>query len=60
MSTIAVEPIQIPHWAWLAVAAASLGAYLVTLDNGILLQTFAERAHEFFHDGRHFLGAPCH
>ena len=59
-TTVAVEQIQIPRWAWLVVAAASLGAYLVTLDNGAVLRSGANLAHELFHDRRHFLGVPCH
>ena len=29
-------------------------------DNGLLLQSTMLNAHEFFHDGRHLLGVPCH
>jgi hypothetical protein len=54
-----VEPISVPAWAWLLVAAAALGVYLMTLDN-TLLASAAETTHEFFHDARHFIGVPCH
>lgn len=57
---VALEQVQVPAWAWLALVAAALAAYLVSLDNGLALGGFAEQAHELFHDGRHFLGVPCH
>ena len=49
-----------PVWAWAVVALALTLAYLVTLDNGAVLRSGASLAHELFHDGRHFLGVPCH
>lgn len=52
--------VAVPPWAWLVVALALLAAYLVTLENGALLSTSANTLHEFFHDGRHLLGVPCH
>ena len=55
-----VERVQSPAWVWILVALAAFGLYLMTMDNGAVLQGFAEQAHEFFHDGRHFLGVPCH
>jgi hypothetical protein len=55
----APEQISVPLWAWFVVAAAAFAVYLMTLDNTVLGAT-AERAHEFFHDARHFIGAPCH
>jgi hypothetical protein len=57
---VAAEQVRIPVWAWLAVAAAAMTVYAVSLDNGFVLQGLANQAHEFFHDGRHFLGVPCH
>ncbi len=56
----ALERVQVPAWAWLLVALAALGVYLMSLDNGAVLQSVAHRAHELFHDGRHFLSVPCH
>lgn len=53
------EAIAVPAWAWLLVAVAAFGIYLMTLDNTVLAG-MAESAHEFFHDARHFVGAPCH
>lgn len=54
------EQLRIPVWAWLVLLTAVLAVYLVSLDNGFVLQGLAHRAHEFFHDGRHLLGVPCH
>ncbi|MDQ2826266.1 MAG: CbtB-domain containing protein, partial [Actinomycetota bacterium] len=31
-----------------------------TLENGTTLRAGATVVHELFHDGRHFLGVPCH
>ncbi len=51
---------RVPVWAWAVAALALTLAYLVALDNGAVLQSAANLAHEMFHDGRHFLGVPCH
>jgi hypothetical protein len=53
------EPISVPAWAWLLVAVAAVGIYLMTLDNSVLGSS-AEAVHELFHDARHFVGVPCH
>ena len=53
-------PSRLPVWAWTVVALALTLAYLVALDNGAVLRSGATLAHELFHDGRHFLGVPCH
>lgn len=55
-----MERVAVPAWAWLLAALAAVGLYAMSMDNGALLAGYAERAHEFFHDGRHFLGVPCH
>ena len=55
-----LERIAVPAWAWLVLALAALAVYLVTLDNGALLQGLSGTAHELFHDTRHFVGVPCH
>jgi hypothetical protein len=52
-------PIVLPPWSWLVVAAALLCSYLVLQENGLLLEQW-RTLHEFFHDGRHALGVPCH
>ena len=51
---------RVPWWAWLAVVIALLAAYVVTLENGMVMRAGADVVHELFHDGRHFLGMPCH
>ena len=52
----ALSPVRL----WLAVLTALLAAYVVTMENGALLADAARHVHELFHDGRHFLGVPCH
>jgi hypothetical protein len=52
--------IDVPIWAWLVVALAVTAVYAVLIENGATLSTGARFLHEFFHDGRHFLGVPCH
>jgi hypothetical protein len=52
--------LPVPAWAWLVAVLALAVAYLVALDNGAVLRGGAAFAHELFHDGRHFLGVPCH
>jgi hypothetical protein len=56
----AIERISIPLWSWLLMLVAIAAVYLMAYDNGLALQSAAATAHEFFHDGRHFLGVPCH
>lgn len=55
-----IEQVRVPVWAWLVVLAAAFAVYLTAFDNGAVLQSAASTAHELFHDGRHFLGVPCH
>jgi Probable cobalt transporter subunit (CbtB) len=54
------RPIRVPVLAWLAVAVALLLLFEMLQENGTLLQRYWENLHEFFHDGRHFFGVPCH
>jgi hypothetical protein len=55
-----VQRIHVPVLGW-AVAALALAVLFVMLqENGRLLADSWETLHEFFHDGRHFLGVPCH
>ena len=56
----AFEEIDIPVWAWALVALAAVVSYFVMLENGAVLSNAAGTLHEFFHDGRHFAGVPCH
>ena len=55
-----VERIAIPARAWLILALALAAVYVLTLENGATLRAGATVLHELFHDGRHFLGVPCH
>ena len=57
---VALQPISVPLWAWLAAVVALLGVYTLTMENGLALAQGAERLHELFHDARHFVGVPCH
>ncbi|MGH9014453.1 MAG: CbtB domain-containing protein [Acidimicrobiia bacterium] len=52
--------IEVPGWAWFVVALALSLAYLMLQENGAVLAHSWETVHEFFHDGRHLLGTPCH
>lgn len=54
------QRVRVPAWAWLAVALAVAVAYAVSMENGVVLRAGAATLHELFHDGRHFLGVPCH
>ena len=56
---LGTRPIAIPLWSWFVLVAALLGSYLMLQENGILLSQW-ETLHEYFHDGRHALGFPCH
>ena len=60
METTTVEKIAIPVWAWLVLALALAAVYALTMENGATLRAGATVLHELFHDGRHFLGVPCH
>ena len=58
--TLELVPRRVPLWAWLVVGLALAVLYALTLDNGTALRAGARVVHELFHDGRHFLGVPCH
>lgn len=53
-------PIKVPTLAWQVAAVALLGVYFMLQENGAVLAGNWETLHEFFHDGRHGLGVPCH
>ena len=67
-TTTAADPgvvvAPIPGWAVVALlAVAALALWLVTFDNGQLTSVLSKGdlfIHEFFHDGRHLIGVPCH
>ena len=55
-----LSAVRVPKWA---IAVSLLGlivTYLVLQENGLALGASSELLHEFFHDGRHALGVPCH
>ena len=52
--------LPLPWWAAAVTLMALFMAYAVLQDNGITLGSAAQTVHEFFHDGRHALGVPCH
>ena len=53
------EHIRVPWWAMALLVAAVFGAYVLLQENGWLVNNWMT-IHEFFHDGRHALGFPCH
>jgi hypothetical protein len=59
-TSTAHRAVAIPTWAWALALLALFGLYLVAQDNGTVLASLGETAHEFFHDARHSLGMPCH
>ena len=55
--------VKIPTWAWMAMMLALALLYAVSFDGGFLSARVATSSmflHEFFHDGRHLFGVPCH
>lgn len=60
VSPASLSSIPVPWWA-VFIALVGLGlAFLALQENGALLASQAKLLHEFFHDGRHALGMPCH
>ena len=55
---------RVPTWALLALLAFAFGlVWLMGFDNGQLTKALEDTGtffHEFFHDGRHLTGLPCH
>jgi hypothetical protein len=60
LENVELLPRRVPLWSWLVVALAVVAMYALTLENGAVLRAGANVVHELFHDGRHFLGVPCH
>lgn len=58
--TSVVEPIRVPMPVWLIAGFGMLVFYLALMENGALLAGSWGTLHEFFHDGRHAFGLPCH
>ncbi len=59
-STADLDRRRVPLWSWLVLTLALVAVYALTLENGTTLRAGATVVHEMFHDGRHFLGVPCH
>ncbi len=53
------EHIHVQLWAFALAVAGVFLAYVVLQENGWLMNNWMT-VHEFFHDGRHALGFPCH
>jgi cobalt transporter subunit CbtB len=53
------EPINVPLWAWGVFVASIFLSYVMLQENGWIMDNWMT-VHEFFHDGRHALGFPCH
>lgn len=60
MEHAVAAPAVSPLRAWLVATVALLVMYAVTMENGAVLADGSRYLHELFHDGRHFLGVPCH
>ena len=59
-SPAVLAPVRVPLAGWLAALGAVALLYLGFNENGALLTQSWEYLHEFFHDGRHVFGFPCH
>ena len=55
-----LAPVRVPVVGWVAALGAAVLMYLGFNENGVLLTQSWEYLHEFFHDGRHVFGVPCH
>ena len=58
---------EMPLWSWLAIALLLAMLFILLSASGELLAPLLGQVagvsnylHEFAHDGRHLLGAPCH
>lgn len=62
-SLIDPTPRALPRWAAPTAALALAALWAVTFEGGAVSNALSDTGaflHEFFHDGRHLLGAPCH
>jgi len=53
------ELIRVPWWAFAVMVVGLFLCYVALQENGLVLNSWMT-VHEFFHDGRHALGFPCH
>lgn len=51
--------IEVPAWALMAMTLGLFFCYVALQENGLIMSSWMT-VHEFFHDGRHALGFPCH
>jgi hypothetical protein len=51
--------ITVPAWALALMVLSLFAAYVMLQENGWIVSHWMT-IHEFFHDGRHALGFPCH
>ena len=51
--------IRVPALVWVLVALAAAWIAFALLGSSVAPSAW-ETLHEFYHDGRHFLGVPCH
>ena len=56
---IAPIAIHVPLFAWVVFAVALLWVTYAFVGQNVLPDVW-DHMHEFFHDGRHFLGIACH
>ena len=57
--TAAPAPIRIPVIAWVVVAIVAVWITYAFVGQNVFPGAW-NHLHEFFHDGRHFLGIACH
>ncbi len=60
------QSVAVPRWVWGLLVLLVLVVYAVGYDQGFIMDAVLNKlsapewVHEFFHDGRHMLGFPCH
>lgn len=59
-SNTAPVALHVPKELWFATILGMFFSYLMFAENGALLTQNWAMVHEFFHDGRHIFGVPCH
>lgn len=57
---LVLEQVKVPASSWLLLVLLFAAVYLITMENGAALGGAAGTLHDLFHDGRHFVGVPCH
>ena len=61
--TIAPQEAVVPKLGYALLLGAVLVLWMVTFEAGPVSHSLGQAGtflHEFFHDGRHLLGVPCH